>query len=146
MDADGIDTGDYAEYMTVPAGDLTPGVYLIGTDAEQDADTEEELDRDLNNGDLNNGDLNNGDLDDGDLDDDDQFGDGAPRLVYSVQSDDFWTRVEMADLRATQIYEEAHAMNPTSNVEPKRFTTVEAFGSNELVYILRIRRGGWDVG
>nr|WP_296773776.1 hypothetical protein [Rhodococcus sp. (in: high G+C Gram-positive bacteria)] len=129
MDADGIDTGDYAEYMTVPAGDLTPGVYLIGTDAEQDADTEEELDDDLDND-----------------DDDDHVGDGAPRLVYSVQSDDFWTRVEMADLRATQIYEEAHALNPTSNVEPKRFTTVEAFGSNELVYILRIRRGGWDVG
>jgi hypothetical protein len=132
MDADGIDTGDYAEYMTVPAGDLTPGVYLIGTDAEQDADTEEELDRDLSEEDL-------------DDEDDDRFGDGAPRLVYSVQSDDFWTRVEMADLRATQIYEEGHAMNPLTNVEPKRFTTVEAFGSTELVYILRIRRGGWDV-
>jgi hypothetical protein len=132
MDADGIDTGDYAEYMTVPAGDLTPGVYLIGTDAEQDADTEEELDRDLSEEDL-------------DDEDDDRFGDGAPRLVYSVQSDDFWTRVEMADLRATQIYEEGHALNPLTNVEPKRFTTVEAFGSTELVYILRIRRGGWDV-
>ena len=130
MDVDGIDTGDYAEYMTVPAGDLQPGVYLIGTDAEQDADTEEELD-------------------DEDSDDDIEIAhvtDGAPRLVYSVQSDDFWTRVELADLRATQLYEEAHARNPEVNTEPKRFTTVEAFGSNELVYILRIRRGGWDVG
>ncbi|AYJ50842.1 hypothetical protein [Rhodococcus sp. P1Y] len=128
MDADGIDTGDYAEYMTVPAGDLQPGVYLIGTDAEQDADTEEELDDDLENED--------------DLEVE-HVTDGAPRLVYSVQSDDFWTRVELADLRATQIYEEAHARNPSTNAEPKRFTTVEAFGSNELVYILRIRRGGW---
>lgn len=33
MDVDGIDTGDYAEYMTVAAGDLQAGVYLIGTDA-----------------------------------------------------------------------------------------------------------------
>ncbi|MGA9872070.1 MAG: hypothetical protein WBQ44_13120 [Rhodococcus sp. (in: high G+C Gram-positive bacteria)] len=133
MDADGIDTGDYAEYMTVPAGDLQPGVYLIGTDAEQDADSEEELDRDLQDGEVED------DLDVA------HVTDGAPRLVYSVQSDDFWTRVELADLRATQIYEEAHARKPSTNTEPKRFTTVEAFGSNELVYILRIRRGGWDV-
>lgn len=131
MDADGIDTGDYAEYMTVPAGDLQPGVYLIGTDAEQDADTEEELEDDLENE---------------DEDDVASVTDGAPRLVYSVQSDDFWTRVELADMRAAQLYEEAHARNPAVNTEPKRFTTVEAFGSNELVYILRIRRGGWDVG
>ncbi|WP_072805522.1 hypothetical protein [Rhodococcoides yunnanense] len=131
MDADGIDSGDYAEYMTVPAGDLRPGVYLIGTDAEQDADTEDELDDDLEN--------------EEDIEVS-HMSDGAPRLVYSVQSDDFWTRVELADLRATQIYEEDHARNPTMNTEPKRFTTVEAFGSNELVYILRIRRGGWDVG
>jgi hypothetical protein len=136
MDADGIDTGDYAEYLTVPAGDLQPGVYLIGTDAEQDADSDEELDRDLARTD-----------DDAEFyeSDDDALSlpDGAPRLVYSVQSDDFWTRVELADLRATQIYEEEHARTPSANVEPKRFTTVEAFGSTELVYILRIRRGGW---
>ncbi|MGV8875445.1 MAG: hypothetical protein ACOH2Q_23175 [Rhodococcus sp. (in: high G+C Gram-positive bacteria)] len=135
MDVDGIDTGDYAEYMTVAAGDLQAGVYLIGTDAEQDVDSEDELDLDL---------------DDEDSDDDGidiaHVADGAPRLVYSVQSDDFWTRVELADLRAGQLYEEAHARNPEVNTEPKRFTTVEAFGSNELVYILRIRRGGWDVG
>ncbi|OAK52512.1 hypothetical protein [Rhodococcoides kyotonense] len=128
MDADGIDTGDYAEYLTVPAGELRPGVYLIGTDVGEDEDTDEELD------------------DDEDDDEIDRTTDSAPRLVYSVQSDDFWTRVELADLRATQIYEEQHARNPNSNVEAKRFTTVEAFGSNELVYILRIRRGGWDVG
>ncbi|OZC97645.1 hypothetical protein CH275_26495 [Rhodococcus sp. 06-235-1A] len=133
MDVDGIDTGDYAEYMTVAAGDLQAGVYLIGTDAEQDDDSDDDLDLDL---------------DDEDSDDDIEIAhvtDGAPRLVYSVQSDDFWTRVELADLRATQLYEEAHARNPEVNTEPKRFTTVEAFGSNELVYILRIRRGGWDV-
>lgn len=133
MDVDGIDTGDYAEYMTVAAGDLQAGVYLIGTDAEQDAVSEDELDEDLD--------------DDGGEDDIDisHISDGAPRLVYSVQSDDFWTRVELADLRAEQLYEEAHARNPEVNREPKRFTTVEAFGSTELVYILRIRRGGWDV-
>lgn len=133
MDVDGIDTGDYAEYMTVAAGDLQAGVYLIGTDAEQDAVSEDELDEDLD--------------DDGGEEDIDisHISDGAPRLVYSVQSDDFWTRVELADLRAEQLYEEAHARNPEVNREPKRFTTVEAFGSTELVYILRIRRGGWDV-
>lgn len=142
MDADGIDTGDYAEYMTVPAGELQPGVYLIGTDADSDADIEEELERDLDTAGIDNG------IDD-DLDDDIDAAhvtDGAPRLVYSVQSDDFWTRVELADLRASQLYEEEHARNPSKNTEPKRFTTVEAFGSDELVYILRIRRGGWDVG
>lgn len=131
MDADGIDTDDYAEYMTVPAGDLQPGVYLIGTDVEQDADTEEELDSDLSRDDLE-------DLDDS------HITDSTPRLVYSVQFDDFWTRVELADLRATHIYEEDHARNPATNTEPQRFTTVEAFGTDELVYILRIRRGGWD--
>ncbi len=136
MDADGIDTDDYAEYMTVPAGDLQPGVYLIGTDAEQGADTDEELDGDSNRDDLE-------DMEDL-RDDDKHITDSTPRLVYSVQFDDFWTRVELADLRATQIYEEDHARNPTTNSEPKRFSTVEAFGSNELVYILRIRRGGWD--
>lgn len=130
MDADGIDTGDYAEYMTVPAGDLQPGVYLIGTDADQEIADEEDLDDDLENED---------DIEVA------HISDGAPRLVYSVQSDDFWTRVELADLRAAQIYEEANARNPSVNAPPKRFTTVEAFGSNELVYILRIRRGGWDI-
>ncbi|MET4049803.1 hypothetical protein BJD99_13295 [Rhodococcus sp. 1163] len=130
MDADGIDTGDYAEYMTVPAGDLQPGVYLIGTDADQEIADEEDLDDDLDNED---------DIEVA------HISDGAPRLVYSVQSDDFWTRVELADLRAAQIYEEANARNPSVNAAPKRFTTVEAFGSNELVYILRIRRGGWDI-
>lgn len=128
MDADGIDTGDYAEYMTVAAGDLQPGVYLIGTDAEQDAAEEEESDEDLDDEDIDIA----------------HVSEGAPRLVYAVQSDDFWTRVEMADLRASQLYEEAFACDPTVNIEPKRFTTVEAFGSTELVYILRIRRGGWD--
>lgn len=136
MDADGIDTGDYAEYMTVAAGDLQPGVYLIGTDAEHDADIEEELEHDLDTA----------GIDDDDDIDDTPISDGAPRLVYSVQSDDFWTRVELADLRASQLYEETHARNPSENVQPKRFTTVEAFGSTELVYILRIRRGGWDIG
>lgn len=135
MDVDGIDSGDYAEYMTVAAGDLQAGVYLIGTDAEQDTDSEDELDLDLDD-----------DASEDDAIDVAHVTDGAPRLVYSVQSDDFWTRVELADLRATQLYEEAHARNPKVNTEPKRFTTVEAFGSNELVYILRIRRGGWDVG
>ncbi|MCZ4079473.1 hypothetical protein O1W68_16115 [Rhodococcus sp. H36-A4] len=130
MDADGIDTGDYAEYMTVPAGDLQPGVYLIGTDADQEIADEEDLGDDLDNED---------DIEVA------HISDGAPRLVYSVQSDDFWTRVELADLRAAQIYEEANARNPAVNAAPKRFTTVEAFGSNELVYILRIRRGGWDI-
>ncbi len=130
MDADGIDTGDYAEYMTVPAGDLQPGVYLIGTDADQEIADEGGLDDDLDNED---------DIEVA------HISDGAPRLVYSVQSDDFWTRVELADLRAAQIYEEANARNPSANAAPKRFTTVEAFGSNELVYILRIRRGGWDI-
>ncbi|MGB3168213.1 MAG: hypothetical protein WBB62_01905 [Rhodococcus sp. (in: high G+C Gram-positive bacteria)] len=137
MDADGIDTGDYAEYMTVAAGDLQPGVYLIGTDAEHDDDIEEELERNLDSAGIDE------DEDDADAA---HVSDGAPRLVYSVQSDDFWTRVELADLRASQLYEEAHARNPSENAEPKRFTTVEAFGSTELVYILRIRRGGWDIG
>ena len=137
MDADGIDTGDYAEYMTVAAGDLQPGVYLIGTDADHDADIEEELERDLDTAGIDE------DEDDADAA---HVSDGAPRLVYSVQSDDFWTRVELADLRASQLYEEEHARNPSKNTEPRRFTTVEAFGSDELVYILRIRRGGWDVG
>ena len=70
MDVDGIDTGDYAEYMTVAAGDLQAGVYLIGTDAEQDDDSDEDLDLDL---------------DDEDSDDDIEIAhvtDGAPRLVY----------------------------------------------------------------
>ncbi|OZD65237.1 hypothetical protein CH263_13960 [Rhodococcus sp. 06-1059B-a] len=134
MDADGIDSGDYAEYLTVPAGSLQPGVYLIGTDPEQDVDTDEESDE-----------VADDTADDDDLDFD-HVTDSAPRLVYSVQSDDFWTRVELADLRAGQLYEEQFARNPSTNTEPKRFTTVEAFGSTELVYILRIRRGGWDVG
>ncbi len=143
MDADGIDTGDYAEYMTVPAGELQPGVYLIGTDAEHDTDIEEELERDLDTAGVDN---DSDGLDDADDIDAAHVTDGAPRLVYSVQSDDFWTRVELADLRASQLYEEEHARNPSTNTEARRFTTVEAFGSDELVYVLRIRRGGWDVG